>query len=311
MKEKVVMLGREQDLVGIVTEPEDIANSTLPAVLLLNAGLIHRIGPNRLYVKLARRLAQLGHLVLRFDLSGVGDSRARTDTSSVEQRILEDVSQAMDYLTEAYGTQRFISMGHCAGAFISLWAAQQYPRVLGIVLINAEGGDDGWNDYDHKRKMSRYYQNYYTRGTLTDRQKWMKLLTGRANYASLFRNVFRDMLWNAVSARFFKLKRRVTGVHTAESAPQIAQMGTAMRALVEQRCSLLIIYSQGSSGLERTRLILGSDLRQLSASGYVEMKIIPQSDHTFTLLASQENLLHVIGSWCESLKQSVAAEAGR
>ena len=42
----------------------------------MNAGSIHRVGPNRSFVRMARRFADLGYPVLRMDLSGIGDSPA-------------------------------------------------------------------------------------------------------------------------------------------------------------------------------------------------------------------------------------------
>jgi hypothetical protein len=52
------------------------AAQTPPAVMfvLLNAGAVHRQGPFRLYVHLARRLAALGFSCVRFDQPGIGDS---------------------------------------------------------------------------------------------------------------------------------------------------------------------------------------------------------------------------------------------
>ena len=52
------------------------------ALILLNAGLVHRMGPFRLYVQMARRLAAEGYAVLRFDQSGLGDSPRRASTAT-------------------------------------------------------------------------------------------------------------------------------------------------------------------------------------------------------------------------------------
>ena len=75
LNEEAVVFGKVENLVGIVSEPTDgEANGNEPAFVLLNAGLVHRVGPNRFYVTLARELAKAGHVTLRFDYSGVGDS---------------------------------------------------------------------------------------------------------------------------------------------------------------------------------------------------------------------------------------------
>ena len=41
---------------------------------LLDPGIKYRVAPNRLNIKLARRLCQNGYYVLRFDPAGIGDS---------------------------------------------------------------------------------------------------------------------------------------------------------------------------------------------------------------------------------------------
>ena len=74
MTEEAQLLGKDRDLVGVVTHPADVeVDKSSPAFLLLNAGSVHHVGPNRLYVKIARRLASLGFVALRFDFAGVGD----------------------------------------------------------------------------------------------------------------------------------------------------------------------------------------------------------------------------------------------
>ena len=80
MTEEVCRFGDRKSLVGIVTLPERPDHGQdLPAIILLNAGLAHRVGPQRLYVKMARHMASQGFAVLRFDFSGIGDSEPRTD----------------------------------------------------------------------------------------------------------------------------------------------------------------------------------------------------------------------------------------
>src|SRR5262249_767876 len=71
------------------------ARPTGRAILLLNAGAVSHVGPNRLYVALARRWAALGHVVLRVDNSGVGDSATRPgapDNVIYSPRGFEDVA---------------------------------------------------------------------------------------------------------------------------------------------------------------------------------------------------------------------------
>jgi alpha/beta superfamily hydrolase len=120
MKEHALKFGANESLIGILTEGDLVdsscnANKGL-AALLFNAGLIHHVGPNRIYVKLARRLAGMGITTLRFDFSGIGDSGQRMDKLPAKDSILDDARQAMDELERNWGVKAFICIGLCAGA---------------------------------------------------------------------------------------------------------------------------------------------------------------------------------------------------
>src|SRR5262245_17124568 len=120
MKEEILQFGKTQSLVGIITEPTEVkSDSPRPGIILLNAGLIHRIGPSRLYVKIARVLTGIGFTVLRFDFSGTGDSRVREDNLPFEQSAVDEVREAMNSLKETRGIEQFLLIGHCSGAGFS------------------------------------------------------------------------------------------------------------------------------------------------------------------------------------------------
>ena len=79
LKEVILSFGSEKSLVGVVTEPlESVARANV-SIIVLNSGQVHRIGPHRMSVRMARELARKGIVTLRFDISGVGDSRVRSD----------------------------------------------------------------------------------------------------------------------------------------------------------------------------------------------------------------------------------------
>lgn len=131
-------LGAQANLVGILTLPVAArsAQSERPTVLVLNAGVLHRVGPHRLHVNLARRLAALGFAVLRVDLAGIGDSLAVTGARSFRESAVADTRAAMDDLAAQVGAQRFVIFGLCSGADNALATAAQDPRVVGIVVLD-------------------------------------------------------------------------------------------------------------------------------------------------------------------------------
>jgi len=299
MKEKAVTLGRFKSLVGVVAEPD--GDTREPAVLLLNAGLIHRIGPNRVYVKLSRTLARQGFRVLRFDLSGIGDSLPRPDHMPVEQFTIDDVVQAMDYLSATYGSQRFVLMGHCAGAYHSFRTAAQDRRVSGVVMMNPDGGEAEWVEYDRKRKLARYYQNYYGKKTLLDPQRWKRFFIGQISYRNVIKNLLQNVLWSRISGFCFRLRQRVGKQPPTQADEKLFTVEAILRKLFELDTRVLLIYSEGATSLERVQNNMGRALKQLSAAGKLQLAIISGADHIFSPLASQADLLRGIERWMQNI----------
>lgn len=138
MKERTVQFGKSARLVGILTEAEGPArDGERPAVILLNSGILHRVGSCRLHVKLARELAMQGFHALRFDFSGMGDSSARRDSLSFEESSVAEITEAMDYLEARGKASTFVLGGLCSGADAAYFAAVNDRRVTGIFQLDA------------------------------------------------------------------------------------------------------------------------------------------------------------------------------
>lgn len=136
VNEKPIQFGENRGLVGIATLPTTL-DAERPAVIILNAGLIHRVGPFRVNVELARRLAERNWLVFRIDQSGLGDSAPRPGALSYEERAVLDARDAMDVLSARFGVKRFIVVGLCAGALSTHRTALEDDRVVGGILLDA------------------------------------------------------------------------------------------------------------------------------------------------------------------------------
>lgn len=129
--ETVVALGPSGNVVGILADAAGPARR--PPLLLLNAGVIHRVGPHRLHVRLARALADDGVPSLRLDLSGIGDSRGLPDGLRFRDSAVADIRAALDQVAPAGPALLF---GICSGADNAIAAALADPRVAGIVLVD-------------------------------------------------------------------------------------------------------------------------------------------------------------------------------
>lgn len=136
-RERAVLFGRNGTLLGIWCEPK--RGATAMPVIILGAGILHRIGPSRVSVHLARALAERGHAVLRFDLSGIGDS-ARASESSLEHAVTSDIRDAITLACEdakgAPWAGKVSMVGFCSGADNALHAGSADPRVRAAILFD-------------------------------------------------------------------------------------------------------------------------------------------------------------------------------
>ena len=136
-QEQVFHFGAKGGLFGILTSPkESSAVPDAPIALILNAGIIHRVGPFRLHVDLARQLAVAGFSTLRLDLSGLGDSAPRTGKMGTEARAQLDVIDAMEGLEKKTGVDRFVVIGLCSGAFNAHQVSVKDARIVGAVFMD-------------------------------------------------------------------------------------------------------------------------------------------------------------------------------
>jgi pimeloyl-ACP methyl ester carboxylesterase len=299
MRESVSLFGKAESLVGILTDPpagvltsppetpagiltnrpgtpasaltnrpETDRGRDLPAVILLNAGIVHRVGPNRLHVKLARTLSPTGFVVFRFDFSGTGDSLVRSDNLPFEESAVSETQEAMEHVSAARGSKRFILLGISSGAMVSYKTACRDPRVAGAVLINPQTyGQDLWSYV----KARRYWRNAFS-----DPRRWLRAVTGRAKYRVIGSRL-RSLLSNRKKA--------------LSAATDIA---AEFRSLIERGVDLRLVYSRGDLGVDFLDVIFGERRRELEARGKLKVEIIENGDHTCTPLKSQQALLAVV-----------------
>lgn len=287
MKERVLTFGDDQSLVGILTEPDDDgARPEVPGVVLINAGLVHRVGPNRLYTKVARRLADAGHPVLRFDLSGIGDSPARIDAMGFQQGAIDETVAAMRALGQHAGVDQFVLAGICSGADIAFLTACESQDVVGAVLINGQslhGVTDSAGDEISERLQQNRQARYLLKQALFNPASWRKLLGARADYRSLFRTLGGQLA-----------QRLGLGARPPAVAPRFQ---ADFQALVKRGVRLLLAYSEGDPGLHYLDVMLGRHLPALTVGGLCTKALIPSVDHTFTPLQGQESLVVLMSQW--------------
>lgn len=160
IREQVFTYGEHQHGIGVLSEPGDTTDS--PIVVLLNAGLSHRAEPYRLNVLLARELAEKGYIAVRVDLSGKGDSPARSTLTNRESVAL-DWSFIKMSLEKLYGSRTLLIFGLCSGADNGIKICADDPMVKGLILLDpVSRQDSGFRKRDFINKITNPY-------------KWMRL----------------------------------------------------------------------------------------------------------------------------------------
>jgi len=164
------------EVFGILASPlSNTRPSGQPPItaVFLNAGAVRRIGPNRIWVEVARRWAALGIPNLRVDLDGIGDAdgdaRRYVDVGEFYRpQIGAQLDELLDILEGRGLGSRFLLVGLCSGAYWAFHTAAADDRVTGAILLNARALS--WDSAFERRREARKL------GRLLDRRSWRRFL---------------------------------------------------------------------------------------------------------------------------------------
>lgn len=169
---------------GVLTVPESQKHSTVAAILL-NSGVMHRVGACRASVKIARALAGECDLQsVRFDFSGIGDSAPRSGGGvDFNQAAINEVIEVMDYLQRTRGVEHFILYGLCSGALVSCHAGVRDERVAAIAQV------DGCCYPTSKSYASYYFSRLWSvNGWRMRLRRWLGLKEEEGSHETLMSN---------------------------------------------------------------------------------------------------------------------------
>lgn len=258
-----------------------------PAVLMLNAGAVHAAGPNRLWVRLARRWAGRGVTSLRLDLSGIGDSpprRGEPDNVVYSRSAMADVAAALDWLRSHEGATACHVMGLCSGAYHSFRAATTGLPVASALMINpltyfwVPGTPlSDPKDYEILVATERY------RSGLFRLQTWKRLARGELDLRQIA----------ATAARSFGrgLRQRWRGAARAVGLPLADDLaGDLLRAAQAGR-PLRFVFATDAPGCTLLHRQGGPVVQRLAREGSLSLEFVDGADHTFTHGPVRESLV--------------------
>jgi pimeloyl-ACP methyl ester carboxylesterase len=287
LREQAFLLGARKSLVGVLTEGADTgAPVERPTIVILNAGIIHRVGPGRLTVLLARTLAAQGFTVLRFDLSGLGDSEARADGLAPLEATLSDIREVLDWLESARGARRIVLAGLCSGANHSLLYSGTDPRVVGVVLL----------DPATPRTRLYYIRHYLPR--LFRWHVWLNLLRGR--------HPRMQRLARSLGARG-EVKASVREEREAWmpdlQGPEVhAELERAYKAALGQGVQFLMAFTSGLEEQHNYREQVLHAFPGVAFGDRLRLEYFEGAEHTFTAVADRARLFRLVSEWARDTR---------
>ena len=275
MRERALTFG-PANLVGILTQPapeKAVPNS--PAMVILNSGILHRTGASRIYVQIARALAEQGFTTFRFDFSGVGDSEVRKDSIPIEERFIQETIEAMDYVQSVTETPDFIVGGLCSGGDGAFWAGLKDDRVRGVWQIDAFCYPTfGW----YRRKYGP---------KLLDPRAWIHSIKVRV--APQQEDEDRD------EESFVKPEYR-------RIFPPKEEVGDGLGSLLDRGVGLYFLFT---GGLEEYSYESqhSEAFPELKLNERARLRFIGDCDHTVTNLEHQKTLVSDLVQWSNSIRE--------
>ena len=281
LSEQAFLLGPYQSLVGIVTEAAATASpADRPAIVILNAGIIHRVGPSRTSVLLSRALAAAGHIVLRFDLSGIGDSEPRVDGLTSVEGSLADIREALDWLEASRRVRRFVLVGLCSGAnHALLYGGGGDPRTVGLVLIDPA-----------TPKTPRFYLRHFMPRLFRPRI-WYRVLRGRHPMVQgLARRIARHREGGVAEPAS-------RGRPDLQSPEVRAILERSYRGAVDRGVRFLAIFTEALQDKVNYREQVIDAFPGVVFGDRIRLEYFHGADHTFTSEADRSRLFALVAQW--------------
>ncbi|MDN8616769.1 alpha/beta fold hydrolase [Variovorax ginsengisoli] len=268
--ETPVQFGPDGSLIGIITTPGDGPMAPVGCILM-NMGAIHRIGPRRTNVKLARQMAACGISSIRMDLAGLGDSRPAGETVDFRMQAVLDVQAAMNLVGTMLGVHRFILVGLCSGARNGLCVAVNDPRLVGLLMFDGPG---------FPGRRARWERS--ARRALADPSL-------SAFFARVSGAIRRKLLPSqpAADANIFE-----------SEAPEdtVEYFGHSIRQLVERGVATMLVYTGSVHVKDRNFDQLGPFANEPFVR-QLEYRFIPEIDHGLISQASQQAFMKQACDW--------------
>jgi pimeloyl-ACP methyl ester carboxylesterase len=269
-------------LAGVLTSPLGAPTGT--GVIVFHGGgdfnlPSHR---NRWTTTTARRLAGLGHHVIRVGYRGVGDSTGRLDPHTQERPLVDQAAAVARFLTEVPGVDRIVFVGSCFGARSALGAAALVEQTAGLILSSMSIAD-----------QQRRHAHVQPASALVRRA------VGKDGRAAL-RNRARRRRYARIALRFLqvrarRVRHRLLGGPPEDAAPWVSEtVMKPLETLVSRRVPVKLVYGRGDEFYQEYVDALAGRFGVLARQGVTLDDSIHRRLHGFPSVAVQEAFADVV-----------------
>ena len=298
--EKIIYSGVLNDTLAIITEPAANVQPKL-LVILTNAGLRCRIGPHRLYTELARRMAQYGCVVIRYESICTGDAEKGLNLNSVDDYFIEvekglyvdGLKRIILLASELYPELNICLGGLCGGALTSIYTYEKLSNdiknkidsffLLGLVFFKLSSSNTG--------VMPDAVAMHVTKGyikKLTDIHSWKNLFKGNTNIKLAFNAILNNL--------FNKFKRKRT------DAPDNIniRLVNAIKILLKAKKNIFFAYGEHDILLKEYEEYFENYLLKVNSwidNNHFKKLVIPDDSHNLFYQNSIEILTKRFIEW--------------
>jgi hypothetical protein len=258
-------------------------------LILLTGRAVRHIGPNRIWVRIARELAAKGFASLRLDGRSVGDSDGEgnglmPNEEYYQEHIYDDIENVMGVAVKQ-GAKKFLMTGICSGATASYQIAWRRNDVKAIVLLNLLQLKH--DPEDDEAAVAQQAAKFAFRKEL-----WLNL----DNYKRLFKVGLSPQMRKVIFSRATvtaPIKKLYTLVKSRLSPNGPSYIVTGYNELAEKKgVAIDVFLSQGDLSVNFIERHFGPDLAKLSRA--VRVHRVEHTDHTIRALHAQEHFFEVL-----------------
>ncbi len=275
-------------LFSIETRPVGRAPNSTWMVLLTGRAVRH-IGPNRIWVRIARELAAKGFASLRLDGRSVGDSDGAgnglmPNEEYYQEHIYDDVEKVMG-IAVAQGAKKFLMTGICSGATASYQIAWRRSDVGAIVLLNLLQLRHDPEDDD--RAVVQQAVKFGLR---------KELWTNLDNYRRLFKVGLSPQMRKVIfssAVLLSPLRKLVSLVKSKVQRGDPDYVVKGFNELAQKPVEIDVFLSQGDLSVNFLERHFGPDLAKLGRDR-IRVHRVHHTDHTIRSLFAQEQFFEVL-----------------